>query len=303
MTIRSILVEIDRDARNPERLTLAVNLAERHGAHLTGLFAYAGLSGTYPYAQGRIALEMLRRYAQTPQEASDKLRAEFEHRADSAGLSHEWRMQEEEGAHSILATQARYADVVVVSQAAPGSPASGHGYGLAEDVVVASGSPTIVVPYAGTFDKTVDKVMIAWNGSRESSRAVRDALPILRAVDEVIVFSVNPDHDHQPGAEIANHLARHGIRTDVQAHHRQRHRGRRCHSQRRVRRRRGPAGHGSVRARARARVRVRWGNPPHLAPYDRTDPADPLTRRVGSDADSCRERRPHAGSQPLPSAR
>ena len=215
MTIRSILVEIDRDARNPERLTLAVNLAERHGAHLTGLFAYAGLSGTYPYAQGRIALEMLRRYAQTPQEASDKLRAEFEHRADSAGLSHEWRMQEEEGAHSILATQARYADVVVVSQAAPGSPASGHGYGLAEDVVVASGSPTIVVPYAGTFDKTVDKVMIAWNGSRESSRAVRDALPILRAVDEVIVFSVNPDHDHQPGAEIANHLARHGIRTDV----------------------------------------------------------------------------------------
>ena len=215
MTIRSILVEIDRDARNPERLTLAVNLAERHGAHLTGLFAYAGLSGTYPYAQGRIALEMLRRYAQTPQEASDKLRAEFEHRADSAGLSHEWRMQEEEGAHSILATQARYADVVVVSQAAPGSPASGHGHGLAEDVVVASGSPTIVVPYAGTFDKTVDKVMIAWNGSRESSRAVRDALPILRAVDEVIVFSVNPDHDHQPGAEIANHLARHGIRTDV----------------------------------------------------------------------------------------
>ena len=215
MTIRTILVEIDRDARNPARLTLAVNLAERHGAHLTGLFAYAGLSGTYPYAQGRIALEMLRRYAETPHEASDKLRAEFEHRADSAGLSHEWRMQEEEGAHSILATQARYADVVVVSQAAPDSPASGHNYGLAEDVMVASGAPTLVVPYAGTFDKTVDKVMIAWNGSRESSRAVRDALPILRAVNEVIVFSVDPDHDHLPGADIANHLARHGVRTDV----------------------------------------------------------------------------------------
>jgi len=215
MTIRDILVEVDRDARNPARLALAVSLAERHGAHLTGLFAYAGLSGTYPYAQGRIALEMLRRYSETPHEAAGKLRAEFEHRADSAGLSHEWRMQEEEGAHSILATQARYADVVIVSQAAPGSPAAGHSYGLAEDVVVASGSPTIVVPYAGTFDKTVDKVLIAWNASRESSRAVRDALPILRAVDEVIVFSVNPDHDHLPGAEIANHLARHGVRTDV----------------------------------------------------------------------------------------
>ena len=29
------------------------------------------------------------------------------------------------------------------------------------------------------------------------------------------VFSVNPDHDHLPGAEIANHLARHGVKTDV----------------------------------------------------------------------------------------
>ena len=29
------------------------------------------------------------------------------------------------------------------------------------------------------------------------------------------VFSVNPDHDHLPGAEIADHLARHGVKTDV----------------------------------------------------------------------------------------
>lgn len=215
MTIRTILVEVDRDARNPARLALAVNLAERHGAHLIGLFAYAGLSGTYPYAQGRIALEMLRRYEETPHEAAGKLRAEFEHRADSAGLSHEWRMQEEEGAHSILATQARYADLTIISQTAPDSSPAGHGYGLAEEVIVASGAPTMVVPYAGTFDKTIEKVMIAWNGSREGSRAVRDALPILRVVDEVIVFGVNPDRDHLPGAEIANCLARHGAETDV----------------------------------------------------------------------------------------
>ena len=215
MSIRNILVEVDRDARYPARLTLAVNLAERHEAHLIGLYAYAGLSGTYPHAQGRIALEMLRRHEQTPHEAAGKLRAEFEHRADGAGLSHEWRMQEEEGVHSILATHARYADVVVVSQTAPDASVSGRNHGLAEDVIVASGSPTIVVPYAGTFDNTVDKVMIAWNGSRESSRAVRDALPILKAVDEVIVLSVDPDHDHLPGAEIASHLARHGVKTDV----------------------------------------------------------------------------------------
>ena len=72
---------------------------------------------------------------------------------------------EEEGAPPILATQARYADFVVVSQAVPGSSASGRGGDLAEGVVVVSGSPTIVVPYAGTLDKAVERVVIAWNGS------------------------------------------------------------------------------------------------------------------------------------------
>ncbi len=214
MTIRNILVQVDRDARNSVRIALAVNLAERHGAHLVGLFAYAGLPGTYPYAEGPLAQEVLRRYEDATQGTAGKLRTEFERRAGSAGLSHEWRM-EEDRSPPILATQARYADFVVVSQAVHGSSASGRGYDLAEEVVVASGSPTIVVPYAGTFDKAVGKVVIAWNGSRESSRAVRDAMPILRAADEVTVFSVNPDHDHLPGAEIAGHLARHGVKTDV----------------------------------------------------------------------------------------
>ena len=214
MTIRNILVQVDHDARNSVRITLAVNLAKRHGAHLIGLFAYAGLPVNFPYAEGLVTREMLRRYEEATHETAGTLRAEFERRAGSAGLSHEWRT-EEEGVHPVLATQARYADFVVVGQAVPGSSAVGRSHDLAEEVVVASGSPTIVVPYAGTFDKAIGRVVIAWNGSRESSRAVRDAMPILRAVDEVTVFSVNPDHDHLPGAEIANHLASHGVKTDV----------------------------------------------------------------------------------------
>ena len=214
MAIRNILVQIDRDERHSARIALAINLAKRHEAHLVGLFAYAGLLATYTYAEGYVSEEMLRRYGVAAREDADKLRAEFEHEAGGAGLSHEWRMQEE-GVHPVLASRARYADFVVVSQSTHKFSESGRNYGVAEEVVMASGSPTIVVPYAARFDDAIDRVVIAWNGSRECSRAVRDALPILRAVDEVTVFSVNPDHDHQPGTEIANHLARHGVKTDV----------------------------------------------------------------------------------------
>ncbi len=216
MSIGSILVQLDRDEGNTARIAMAVNLAKRHGAHLVGLFTYFDLPESYPYAaEEHIALKVLRRYEKATREAAVELRVEFEQGAGSAGLSHEWRMVEEKGRHPTLATQAHYADFVVVSQDTHGVSESGRSFNLSEEVIMASGSPTIVVPRAGTFSEAIDRVVVAWNGSRESSRAVRDAMPILRAVDEVIVFSVNPDHDHLPSAEIANHLARHGVRTHV----------------------------------------------------------------------------------------
>jgi len=215
MAIRDILVQLDRDEGNTVRIALAVNLAAKHRAHLVGLFTYFGLPESYPFAEEHIAQKVLRRYEETTREAAVELRAEFEQRAGNAGLSHEWRMVEEKGSHPTLVTQAHYADFVIVSQGTHGVSESGRSFNLATEVVMASGSPSIVVPRAGTFNEAIDRVVIAWNGSRESSRAVRDAMPILRAVDEVIVFSVNPDHDHLPSAEIANHLSRHGVRTDI----------------------------------------------------------------------------------------
>ena len=224
MSVRNILVQIDRDECNTARIALSVNLAEKHGAHLIGLFTYANLSAAYPYAEGyfardphaegHFAREWWRRHEETTRETAAELRAEFEQRAGRAGVSHEWRMEEERG-HAHLVTQARYADFVVIGQSARGQVENGRRHNLAEEVVMASGSPTIVVPYTGRFNEAIERVVIAWNGSRESSRAVRDAMPILRSVDEVIVFGVDPDSDHLPGADIASHLARHGVRTEV----------------------------------------------------------------------------------------
>ncbi len=54
--------------------------------------------------------------------------------------------------------------------------------------------------------------MIAWRATREATRAVHDAMPVLEQAEEVIVCSVNPDdRDHLAGAEICTHLARHGV--------------------------------------------------------------------------------------------
>ena len=62
--------------------------------------------------------------------------------------------------------------------------------------------------------------MLAWDAGREAARAVSDAMPFLERAEQVTVMAVNPssgegDHGEEPGADIALHLARHGVKAEV----------------------------------------------------------------------------------------
>jgi nucleotide-binding universal stress UspA family protein len=58
-----------------------------------------------------------------------------------------------------------------------------------EQVVLHSARPTLILPYAGRFDEVGQRVMVAWDDSREAARAVSDALPLLRHAGRVQVVS------------------------------------------------------------------------------------------------------------------
>ena len=62
--------------------------------------------------------------------------------------------------------------------------------------------------------------MVAWNASREASRAVHDALPLLVAAKEVVILVIDPDDvgatlGRQPGSGVARHLEHHGASVRV----------------------------------------------------------------------------------------
>ena len=65
-------------------------------------------------------------------------------------------------------------------------------------------------------------MLIAWKETRESARAVSDALPFLKRADNVVVMPVSSpggsvSGDARSGAGIADYLARHGITARVRA--------------------------------------------------------------------------------------
>jgi len=114
--------------------------------------------------------------------------------------------------------RARYCDLVVVGQTNPDESSPAVMDDFPEYMILNSGRPILVVPYAGEFKNIGKRPLVAWDGSRAATRAITDAIPFLRDADLVHVAIVNPKgdtHGDQPGADLASYLARHGIKLEV----------------------------------------------------------------------------------------
>lgn len=121
-----------------------------------------------------------------------------------------------------LPRAARYCDLTVMTQHDPDDEHAFRAPHLAADVLLQSGRPVLVLPYAGDgVFAPPRRVLVGWNASREAARALRDALPLLRGAAnvEVAVFEtpedVDLDHGDVPGADIGLWLARHGVKVEV----------------------------------------------------------------------------------------
>ncbi|MEZ0214732.1 MAG: universal stress protein [Xanthobacteraceae bacterium] len=113
-----------------------------------------------------------------------------------------------------LVAQARIHDLTVLD-AAPSSVATDRG--LIEAVLFDSGRPVLVVP-AGIAEFRGRRIAVAWDGSARAARALNDALPLLRAAEQVEIVSIQGEKDLSnavPGVEVAPHLASHGITATV----------------------------------------------------------------------------------------
>jgi nucleotide-binding universal stress UspA family protein len=81
--------------------------------------------------------------------------------------------------------------------------------------VLAAGRPVVVVPYAGAFETLGKRILIAWDGTREATRALHDALPLFTDSEATVVFVGSHERDleqHRPALDrVVHHLQHHGI--------------------------------------------------------------------------------------------
>jgi nucleotide-binding universal stress UspA family protein len=219
MGIKDLLVTVDAGPSNEGRLALAVWLAGCFEAHLIGLHpSSTAADGLYSarFDPALFDAAMQENFARLEQR-SIQARTSFEAVTSRNGISSEWRVARGfPGPDTVL--HARYADLAIIGQR--WSDYDGLDYPDPADVVLDAGCPILVVPRAGHFERIERHALVAWNGSREAARAVRDALPLLTRVKAATVLVVNPSQNvhtygEEPGADIALHLARHGIKVEI----------------------------------------------------------------------------------------
>lgn len=215
-----IVVFIDGHIKTPTILEFAGVLAEEHGARLIAVFLQPEPTVTtaQEFARGEGMRDVMEVHEKEIEGIEAHHRALFENIVRRRGVQSgsEWRSLSRWG--SEVAVQAYYADLVVIARPEPAgqSPAPS---GLAESLVLSSGRPIILFPPNQTASR-VRRSLVAWNATRESIRAVADALPLLaRATVEVLIVDHERQrarHGQEPGADIARHLARHGAQVEVQ---------------------------------------------------------------------------------------
>jgi len=194
---------------------LSIGLARDFAAQLVGVYIVPGLEMTPSLAAMLPDGIVAARLKQSGDAQHDAERA-FRDAAARGGLaSIEWRAPAGPAIETAIA-HGRTTDLIVVGQAEPDAEGAAFTADLINAAVLSTGRPVLVVPYIGVSATWGENVLVAWDGGHEASRAIADALPLLRRARKVSVMVVNADDASVAGsapaaARLAAWLAQHGI--------------------------------------------------------------------------------------------
>jgi nucleotide-binding universal stress UspA family protein len=215
--IKDLLVHLSLGAKRNAAAEYAVALGDAFDAHVAAMaFAYDpiipvtvldGMPTDFMDAQRREG-----------ERAANLAKEKFDRAAGAAGVRFDSHVFSTSiaGAADHFGRMARRFDLSVVMQAEADM-------GAAEEVITEaalfeSGRPVIVVPYIHKGGLKTDTIMVCWDAGRTAARAMGDALPLLaraKKIDVVMVTGEDRKRDSVPGADVGEHLARHGLNVEV----------------------------------------------------------------------------------------
>jgi nucleotide-binding universal stress UspA family protein len=218
MAYKDILVHIDTPD-SKRRYDVAATLAARGGGVVTGVYLRTTLINQYVnigsigYLPPDDLDRLIREHNQGQTDAASAAGAALQAAAAAVGAPCEWRVIDGDTPEALVA-EARRADIAVMPSPLANPPYNTHG--SAVDVALGGAGPVLVVPSAVSQARVGGRVLVAWNGSREAARALREALPLIDPTAAVTVLTIrSKDADLTPDAGLARHLEHLGFKPNM----------------------------------------------------------------------------------------
>jgi hypothetical protein len=194
MSYKTILLGlVAGDERNEAKIHAAMDLAVSQGAHVTAVYMIPPFNIPV-YAAVPIPSDIADQYYADEEASAAPVVAAFEAALKAQGdVTGEIRISRTLPLDA-LQDNASFADLIVLGQPHEEGydPATDS---LIGDIALSSGLPVLAVPRVGTYDTMGKNVLVAWTRARESTRALREALPLLENADRVVVMRANPPDD------------------------------------------------------------------------------------------------------------
>ncbi|PPT40064.1 hypothetical protein XarjCFBP7653_09995 [Xanthomonas arboricola] len=220
-TLKNIAVLFDASVQGLHVLETAARMAGRQASHLIGITAMdraprpvhdrhainGAVAEVLAHSQATIASRLLA--------LGQRLSSAVQRHANSGEL----RIISFAESSSESSLHALGCDLLILSSPAlSGSPRSW----ATQSILFESGLSLLVVPWTWADKPVATRILVVWNGSRQSGRAITNALPLLAAADVVKIVVVDPEkaserHGHPPGVDMVAFLAEHRVAVDVAA--------------------------------------------------------------------------------------
>lgn len=215
MSYKSLLLLLDDGKSNADRVNAAIEIAKSHEAHLTAV-ALESLKPQYMIAtdDAKVKTECIC--------MANSLVDEFKRHVNHAGISFDafTISGNADATASKMAHFGRNADLIILPQ--PGQDSRNYSQMLAfsEEVMLYSGRPILFIPYIGAKRVSFQKAMISYDGTPAATRAIHDAIPLLRRLDLSTILVVESRKQLENKSDVQTdalslHLDRHGVNNQV----------------------------------------------------------------------------------------
>ena len=216
MSFKNIAVCLDSSESALLRLQFAIELALQHDAVLMGFhLTPPPMIMPDPYTAWAPQMQEIE---ESEAKRQDQAIREFRLIAEKAGVKFNCVGYRSDAVAKIIA-HARLSDLTVIAQHQSKELGIGFANNFAKTMILKLGRPVLIQPLLAKARADISNIVIAWDGGREATRAIVDAMPFLVKAKKIHLLSINEkaDKDYEfPDIDIAAYLAKHDINVEIE---------------------------------------------------------------------------------------